>query len=87
LQPDAGEAHLANAENLYRGHRDYDGALSELEIAHRTLPNDSRIFLLKGAIRRRQRWQEEALQSMERSRGDSARRRVAPCVRHATVLE
>ena len=67
MQPDAGEAHLANAENLYRGHRDYDGPLSELEIAHRTLPNDSRIFLLKGAIRRRQGWQEESLQSMERS--------------------
>ena len=31
LRPDAGEAHLARAEHLYRGHRDYDGALAELE--------------------------------------------------------
>ena len=27
LRPDAGEAHLARAENLYRGYLDYDGAL------------------------------------------------------------
>jgi hypothetical protein len=26
--PDAGEAHLARAENLYRCHLDYDGALA-----------------------------------------------------------
>src|SRR5438552_5625308 len=40
LRPDAGEAHLARAENLYRGYLDYDGALAELEIARKTLPND-----------------------------------------------
>ncbi len=33
LRPDAGEVHLAHAENLYQGHLDYDGALAELEIA------------------------------------------------------
>jgi TolB-like protein/class 3 adenylate cyclase len=43
LQPDAGEAHLARAENLYRGHFDYEGALAELEIARKTLPNDPRV--------------------------------------------
>jgi TolB-like protein/class 3 adenylate cyclase len=37
LRPDAGEAHLARAENLYHGYLDYDGALSELEIARQTL--------------------------------------------------
>src|SRR5437016_1016538 len=37
LQPDSGEAHLARAQNLYRGHLDYEGALRELEIARRTL--------------------------------------------------
>src|SRR5262245_60585162 len=40
LRPDAGEAHLAAAENLYRGHLDYDSALTELGVASRTLPND-----------------------------------------------
>src|SRR5207237_4469593 len=38
LRPDAGEAHLARAENLYRGYLDYDGAVAELEVARRTLP-------------------------------------------------
>jgi tetratricopeptide (TPR) repeat protein len=67
LQPDAGEAHLARAGNLYRGHLDYGGALAELEIARRTLPNDPRIFYLTGVIRRRQGHQEEGLQNLERS--------------------
>jgi TolB-like protein/class 3 adenylate cyclase/Tfp pilus assembly protein PilF len=67
LRPDAGEVHLARAQNLYRGYLDYDGALAELEIARQTLPNDSRIFELKGYIARRQgRW-EEAVQNLERA--------------------
>jgi TolB-like protein len=40
LRPDAGEAHLARAENLYHGHLDYDGALAELDIARQSLPNE-----------------------------------------------
>src|SRR5947207_1586524 len=43
LRPDAGEAHLARAENLYRGYLDYDGALAQLEAARQTLPNDPRV--------------------------------------------
>jgi tetratricopeptide (TPR) repeat protein len=59
LRPDAGEAHLARAENLYRGYLDYDGALAELDVARQTLPNDHRLFELKGYIQRRQgRWEE-----------------------------
>jgi TolB-like protein len=65
LRPNSGEAHLARAQHLYRGHLDYDGALAELEIARQTLPNDSRIFELKGYIDRRQgRW-ENAIQNLE----------------------
>jgi serine/threonine protein kinase/tetratricopeptide (TPR) repeat protein len=61
LRPDAGEAHLARADNLYRGYLDYEGALAELEIAGQTLPNDPRLFELKGYIERRQgRWEESA---------------------------
>jgi TolB-like protein/Tfp pilus assembly protein PilF/predicted Ser/Thr protein kinase len=67
LQPDAGEAHLAHAENLYRGHLDYEGALAELEVARRSLPNDSRVFDLKGYIERRQGKHEEALHSLEQA--------------------
>jgi serine/threonine-protein kinase len=67
LRPDAGEAHLARAENLYRGYRDYYGALAQLEVARQTLPNDARIFQLMGFIQRRQgRWQEST-RSLERA--------------------
>ena len=52
LRPDAGEAHLARAGHLYRGYLDYDGALAELETARQTLPNDARLFELKGYIER-----------------------------------
>jgi TolB-like protein/Tfp pilus assembly protein PilF len=65
LRPDSGEAHLARAENLYRGYLDYDGALADLEIAGHTLTNDPRVFELKGYIERRQgRW-EEATRDLE----------------------
>jgi TolB-like protein/Flp pilus assembly protein TadD/predicted Ser/Thr protein kinase len=65
LRSDAGEAHLARAENLYMGYLDYDGALAELATASQTLPNDPSIFVLKGAILRRQGKQEEALRNFE----------------------
>jgi TolB-like protein/tetratricopeptide (TPR) repeat protein len=67
LRPDAGEAHLARAENLYHGHLDYDGALAELDIARQSLPNDSRVFAVKGYVQRRQgRW-EESTRNLERA--------------------
>ena len=67
LRPDAGEAHLARAGHLYRGYLDYDGALAELEIARQTLPNDARLFELKGYIERRRPSgnREEALRNLE----------------------
>jgi len=67
LRPDAGEAHLARAQNLYRGYLDYDGALAELELAGQTLPNDAGVFELRGYIQRRQGKQEEAVRSLERA--------------------
>ena len=67
LRPDAGEAHLARAENLYRGHLDYDGALAELEIARRTLPNDPKVFELTGYIARRRGHHEEGLRNLQRA--------------------
>ena len=65
LRPDAGDAHLARANHLYQAYRDYDGALTELEVAQRTLPNDPSIFELKGAIMRRQGKHEEGVQNFE----------------------
>src|SRR4030095_14062211 len=58
LRSDAGEAHLARAQNLYRGYLDYDAALAELEVAAQTLPNDAGVFELRGYIQRRQGKQE-----------------------------
>jgi TolB-like protein/Tfp pilus assembly protein PilF len=67
VHPGAGEAHLAQAEHLYRGYKDYEGALAELEVARQTLPNHVRIFQLAGYIQRRQgRW-DEAGQNFERA--------------------
>jgi TolB-like protein/class 3 adenylate cyclase/Tfp pilus assembly protein PilF len=67
LRPDAGEAHLARAEHLYRGYLDYDGALAELEIARKTLPNDPHVFELTGYIARRRGHQEEGLRNLQRA--------------------
>jgi TolB-like protein/Tfp pilus assembly protein PilF len=67
IHPDAGEAHLAQGEHLYRGYKDYHGALAELEIARQTLPNNARIFKLMGFIQRRQgRW-DDWRRSLERA--------------------
>jgi TolB-like protein/class 3 adenylate cyclase/Tfp pilus assembly protein PilF len=67
LRPAAGEAHLARAQNLYRGYLEYDAALAELDVAAQTLPNDAGVFELKGYIQRRQGKQEEAMRSLERA--------------------
>jgi adenylate cyclase len=67
LRPDAGETHLARAQYLYYGRRDYAGALAELEIARRALPNDPRLFEFTGYILRRRGQQEEGLRSLERA--------------------
>jgi TolB-like protein/predicted Ser/Thr protein kinase len=69
LRPDAGEAHLARAEHLYRGYLDHDGALAELEVARHTLPNDVHLFHLTGSIERRRGNWEEAIRSIERAVG------------------
>jgi TolB-like protein len=67
LRRDAAETHLARAQYLYFGLRDYAGALGELEIARRALPNDPRLFELTGYILRRRGQQEEGLQNLERA--------------------
>ena len=67
LRPDAGETHLARAQYLYYGRRDYAGASAELEIARRSLPNDARIFELTGYILRRRGDQEEGLRNLQRA--------------------
>ncbi len=66
LGPDSGDAHLASAQHLY-SNLDFDGARAEIGVAHRTLPNNPRIFELSGYIDRRQgRW-EESTRNFERA--------------------
>ena len=67
LRPDAGEAHLARAWNLYWGYLDYHGALAELEVGRQTLPNDPQIFYLTGLIQRRQGHCEDSIRTLERA--------------------
>jgi serine/threonine-protein kinase len=67
IRPNAGESHYARAVHLYRGYRDFDGALAELEIARHTLPNHAPIFAMMGFIQKRQgRW-EESIRNLERA--------------------
>ena len=67
LSPDAGETHLAQAEYLYWGFRDYPGARAELAAAARSLPNDSEMFALSGYIDRRDgRW-TDATRNLEKA--------------------
>jgi len=67
LRPDAAETHLARAQYLYYGRRDYAGALAELESVRRALPNDPRLFELTGYILRRRGQEEEGLRNLERA--------------------
>jgi TolB-like protein/Tfp pilus assembly protein PilF len=67
LRPDAAETHLARSQYFYYGLRDYAGALAELEIARRGLPNDPRLFELTGYILRRRGQHEEGLQNLQRA--------------------
>jgi adenylate cyclase len=67
LRPDAPETHLARANYLYYGRRDYAGALAELESVRRVLPNDARLFELTGYILRRRGQPEEGLRNLQRA--------------------
>jgi serine/threonine protein kinase/TolB-like protein len=67
LRPNAGEAHLARGENLWRGHLDNDGAIAELGMAGRTLPNNSQVFEFTGIVQKWRRKYEEALRDLERA--------------------
>jgi TolB-like protein/class 3 adenylate cyclase/Tfp pilus assembly protein PilF len=57
LQPNLGEAHFALGLYHYWGHRDYDAALEQFELARRALPNNADVAGIIAAIARRQgRW-------------------------------
>jgi len=67
LGPDRGEAHLAAAWIYYHCYRDYEAALTELDIARNRLPNDASVFELTGFITRRQGQWEQCTKNLERA--------------------
>ena len=67
LRPNAGEAHLARAANFYSGYLNYDEALTELELARKSLPNDCRVFELVGLIENRRGKFEGGLTELEQA--------------------
>jgi TolB-like protein/Tfp pilus assembly protein PilF len=59
IDPNSGETHFSQALYQYRVFRDYDRARAEMEQARLTLPNNAGIYVILGAMDRRQgRWGE-----------------------------
>ena len=67
LQPNLGEAHLAQALLLYHGKRDYPGARRELAIARAALPNTAEVFSLTSYLDRREGHWDDAASNQERA--------------------
>ena len=67
LGPDRGEPHLAAAWVAYWCYRDYETALTEVEIARRGLPNDASVFDITSAITRRQGHWDQCIRNFERA--------------------
>jgi TolB-like protein len=68
LQPDLGEAHLANAFYYYYGFRRYDLARTHVATAVRAIPNSADVLVTAGAIARREGQWDTAVSSFERAR-------------------
>jgi TolB-like protein/Flp pilus assembly protein TadD len=67
LKPDLGEGHEALALYEYWGHRNYDAAVAQLELARASLPNSASIEVDLAAILRRQGAMEKAVAAFRRA--------------------
>jgi TolB-like protein/Flp pilus assembly protein TadD len=76
LQPNLGEGHAALGLCLYYEDADYEGALRELNLAARALPNDGDVGLYIAAVQRRQGHLEEALAAYERAQAIDPRNQI-----------
>jgi TolB-like protein/class 3 adenylate cyclase/cytochrome c-type biogenesis protein CcmH/NrfG len=65
LDPKSGEAHLALAQHLYLGYRDYDHARAELALVIPALPNEPFALILSAFINRRQANWEKSTQELQ----------------------
>lgn len=68
IQPDLGEAHLANAFYYYYGFRRYDIAQKHVMAAVRAIPNNPDVLITAGAIARREGHWPEAIKNLEQAR-------------------
>jgi TolB-like protein len=68
LQPNLGEAHLANAIYYYYGFRRYDVAQKHVTAAIRAIPNNADVLNTAGAIARRDGKWNEAVTNLEQGR-------------------
>jgi TolB-like protein len=68
IQPDLGEAHLANAFYYYYGFRRYDVAQKHVMAAVRAIPNNADVLIAAGALARRQGKWPEALENLQQAR-------------------
>jgi tetratricopeptide (TPR) repeat protein len=67
LRPDAGETHMAKANQFFWGYLNYRAAREELVKAQRELPNNAQLFQMFGQMNRWEgRW-EEASQNLQRA--------------------
>lgn len=67
LNPQLGEAHLALGFVAYWGRRDYATAMTEFEIARKTLPNEAEVGIAIGSIHRRRGEWEAAVKEFSRA--------------------
>jgi TolB-like protein len=65
LQPELGEAHLSMGFVHYWGHRDYEPALTEFDLARRSLPNNATVLAAIAFVHRRQAKMDQARQELE----------------------
>jgi len=67
LQPEAGEVHMQKGLYAYHGFRDYVQARAEFELARRTLPNSSWLYLYLASVDRRQARWDDAIRNFDRA--------------------
>ena len=67
LDPTSPQSHMAMGYYHYWGHKDYEAAMSEFEIAKKLLPNSFEILSARGFVRRRQGNWGGALEDLSRA--------------------
>ena len=76
LQPNLGEGHSALGLYLYYEEADYEGALRELALASKALPNDGDVGLYIAAVQRRRGHWAEAIAAYQRAEAIDPRNQV-----------